>query len=380
MIRNALLLCAALLTALCFACVQALPPPQPPPPVVGQTATCDPSPFLAKAFLLSPGFNPRLTGQNYTPPKSAGQVDPNGNIGKDLASAYCLADSTIRSQLLRLNAVFINQDSCLTSACSENSWGYRERPEQPPGNGRYIALSASLWPQPNAQAITYRTYENNRLNDLLAWPTTNSPTYPPPVAGTNPSDTPQMAVLAALAHEYGHVLWYDELKPNGRYNLRGFCDGNFFQFWASQHIPGTWRDFQSRGKRKGHMPDLHATGVQIKDIDTEIQNNQFDNASSDLSQLFNTDAPWASFLGAISIDEDFVETFTLDTLTQAALTQNPSFTLSLPIQFIDGTQANIAADYATGGKQDLGDKANCIADALPPSSAGNIRARVRLYR
>jgi len=374
MIRTALLLCAGLLAAACFACVQQQP-------FVGPTATCDPSPFLAKAFLLAPGFKPQATGHNYQPPQPAAQVDPKGNIGKDLASAYCLADPTIRNQLLRLTRVFINQDTCSSGSCTESSWGYRERPDQPPGTGRYIALSSMLWPATNASAITYRAYENNRLNDLLAWPSNNQPTFPPPVAGSNPSDTPQMTVLAALAHEYGHVLWYDVLKPGGHYNWNGFCNGNFFRFWASQHYPGAWRYFQSRGKRKGHMPDLHASGIiQITDIDTAIENKQLDAASNYLSQLYVTSAPWASFLGAISIDEDFVETFTLDTLAQAALNQNPSYTLSLPIQFLDGTTADIAKDYATGAKQDLGDKANCIAAALPSPSTASVRTRSRLYR
>jgi hypothetical protein len=366
MIRTALLLCAGLLAALCFACVQQQP-------FVGPTATCDPSPFLAKAFLLAPGFKPQATGHNYQPPQPAAAVDPKGNIGQDLASAYCLADPLVQQQLLRLTSVFINQDVC-TPAGACGSWGYRERPDQQPGTGRYIALSATLWPDSSSPAIHYSVYENARLSDLLAWPSVGGPTYTPSTGSQ--SDSSGMTVLAALAHEYGHVLWYDVMKVNGNYNFNNLCGGDFFQFWLTKHPPKPWRHFQNRGNRKVDVViDKHRYPPQIKDIDAAIERNDLPTAIDGISQLYSTLQPWASFLGAVSVDEDFVETFTLDTLDQAAV--QGGFVLTLPLKLSNTSAPDIQNDYFNGNKGDLLNKAACIVDALPAPSLLKAQRRLR---
>ena len=373
MIHKMLIVCAGVLAAACFACV---PPPPPPPPVGAAASTCDATQFLAKAFFLAPGFDPTATGGNYQPPLANGPVTADTNIGKDLAAAFCLADPLVQQQLLRLTAVFINQATC-TPAGACGSWGFRERPDQQPGTGRYIALSATLWPDSGSPAMSYSAYENARLSGLLAWPSAGGPTYTPPTGSQ--SDGSGMTVLSALAHEYGHVLWYDVLKVNGNYNFNNLCGSDFFtRFWFTKHPPKPWRDFQNRSRRKvDGVVDKHRYPPQIKDIDDAIERNDLLTAISEIAQLYATQAPWASFLGAVSVDEDFVETFTLDTLDQAAV--QGGFVLTLPLKLSNTSAPDIPNDYFNGYKGDLQHKADCIVDALPaPLSLKAQRRRSRV--
>ena len=107
---------------------------------------------------------------------------------------------------------------------TEASWGFREGPGIYTLTGnqdhyqRYIATSAGPWSGQGVSAPTYSKYEQAILDLLLphigSFTSNSAPQYQPANPGAEIS---AMSVLAALAHEFGHVLWYDTFPSGGDY-------------------------------------------------------------------------------------------------------------------------------------------------------------------
>jgi hypothetical protein len=384
-------LIAGIIASLVLSCA---PPEAPLPPsaptasrsvaaIAERNLTCDgQATFLGKVAVLKLPFTPQKYS-NYKPPKADPNkmIAPNGSIWADLGNAFCLAPPSFQNDLLNLTAIYVNPcieadskkcgqpspTACDPNNCSPgdnkivitNSWGFRERPEQAAAVGRYIATSAGLW-RGGQHAPLFRDYETRLLQTLLlGW---NGPTYPPPdPLRPDPINTPEMTVLAALAHELGHVRWYDIFRPDrGSYSLDYLCGGQFFQSWKGGwqrvHFPNVWQNFGEKSF------DMHAEGVQNEDILKAIANGDYAQAGTWLAQIFAADAPWASYFASISPGEDFVETYVFNVLTNAA----PPLS-SLPL-LIPGVSASndIPADYKAGLKQDLAFKVGCVASAPAP--------------
>ena len=308
-------------------------------------------------------FDPTAVGANHSAP--VGNAPVSGAIADDLGRAYCSAPDFFKRQLLGLTGIYVNPTGCSQgdpnncnippTQITDNSWGYRERPNQSHNAGRYIATSAGLWNQGN-HAPSFHDYETKLLNILLQW---NGPKY---TAAT--PDGPEISVLAALAHELGHVFWYDinAPTPGQNYDPKRFCNGNFFDgYWQNANMPPRWRKFGERGQ------DRHGSGyVEIKDIEDAIAAGDFNLAEALLATgdtsgdigIYPPNGPWASFFGAISPDEDFVETYKFYVLIQANL-------ISLPVQIPNGGTRDIPRDYLQSLKPKLFGKAQCIAAVLP---------------
>jgi hypothetical protein len=233
MIRSTLLLCAALLAALTFACA----PPPSVAPAPGQQIlpgwgffasyspnfmACDPSAFVNKVYTLGSGHDPsNYTGYGYVSPVGVVQVTnpanwhPTNNLKQftiDLGAAYCAASPSFQKQLSDLTSVFItcaDAANCVPSGQYPflTSWGYRENAAtQSMLQHTYVALSADLWPTTlNQPPITYSQFEYVILDNLLQIP---PPPASQPVTITTDPDTSTLTVLAALAHELGHVYWW----------------------------------------------------------------------------------------------------------------------------------------------------------------------------
>ena len=359
---SSLILSIGVVTLACAACV---PPPAQvaPGPAQALLASCDPTPFLSKVSVLRIPFDPTAVGANASAPVGIGQVS--GVIAQDLGNAYCIAPQFLKQQLLGLTGIYVNPTGCAQgdpNNCSisdtqvtSNSWGYRERPNQSHNAGRYIATSAGLWNQGN-HAPGFHDYETKLLKLLLlSWTTPQYMTAAP--------DGPEITTLAALAHEMGHVFWYDinAPMPGQNYDPKRFCNGNFFDaYWQNVNMPPRWRLFGTPQDRHGHGY------VQIKDIDDAIASGNFTLAGALLATgntlsgdigIYPPDAPWASFFGAISPDEDFVETYKFYVLTQAGLT-------SLPLQIANQPTRDIPSDYLGQRKPKLAGKIPCIVTAL----------------
>jgi hypothetical protein len=340
MIRSALLLCAGLLIAACFACMPATTP-SPYMPAAAPPASC--------AF-----NNITMVAASFDPTNASGTPVPAGSIPayvqQNLTDAYNLAPPFFQQQLCALDGVFI--------APSGDSWAFRNIT-----NGKkYLALSMTLWNGGSAPAFS--AYESTVVHRLLrGWTTPNHTSK-----GNDPSDAPAVTVLAALAHEYGHILFYTTfVKPY--YNppdFTAFCGGGFYSA-SWQSLPGganLWRSY-------GDVVGSHAAGdVQIQDILNAVPKPGFPDtrgAGGLLDKIYNPAiGHWASLFAAFSPDEDFVETFKLFVLKNS---KAPLGTLPIEIPI-----ANVIVTEDIPGtcskRPVLAAKLSCFAQAMCGASPG----------
>jgi hypothetical protein len=358
MIRTALLLCAGLLAAACFACVVGPQPPVvargpgPGTPGVGPLAitgpTCpDGSLFFKNVQYVQGGWDPDPQNPADPPPVNGSQIGSTP-FAPALQNAFLLAPADFQARLCSLTAtIYVNGTACSDLGnCMQHSWGYRGVQT----GHTYIGISAGLWSQAcpdGSLPYAYHCFETELLDSLLGW---TGPQYLTPNPPDLPGDTFDTTILAALAHEVGHVRWYQVMNPDqnnnrGRpYNPSGFCGGTFFTGWrGSVNQPPYWRGFGNRAA------DVHRAAPQIAWIDAAIHAQHWDSAATYLDQLYQPYQPWASFFGALSPDEDFVETYKLHVLTnaQSGVVQGEGPLTSLPIMFVSGTTEDIPKTYGT---------------------------------
>lgn len=328
----ALILMIGLVALIGFACV---PPPPPPIAQVCTDGALNPVPFLKVPFYPE---------EPFTQPPEADTATVNPDIQSDLAAAFQAAPPFFKAQLCNLHGIYINPTGCSgydPNTCgslsdidiANNSWGFRLRS---PSKEGYIAISLGLWKNNSCGgakkvcAPSFQTFETRRLLALLDVtaerdlrllsaeahrPRLNFPSY-----SISP-DIATLSVLAALAHEFGHLLWWQYFVPQvgSKYvDTATFCNGRFYPSgsWQGTPVdipPKRWVYF-------GEILD------QPKDSDVLRLRRLL--RSADYSQAFEvlhriySDGRWASALAAFSADEDFVETFQLFVLMNAGLRQS----------------------------------------------------------
>ena len=336
MIRSALLLCAALLGAACFACappppVAGLPPP--PPPLAQVCDVNNENSFVpSKVFMLDIQHRPYDPTTFGDPPALAAANLPPSTVN-DLTQAFRNAPLFFRQHLCNLNGVFIDPTACSgPSECSGRSWGFRD-----PRTGRmYIGVSLNfLWPS-GGPAPTLTNYETTLLqwqlasldSSLQSWGTDGPPFFSSRYAN-DPADTPAMTVLAALAHELGHVRWYTVNVPvpgSFAYDWRYLIpcpnsNHSFFDESWSYPDPGAlqqayyWRYALDVAPRSV----THVDPPQNKDIQAP---GSVPALRYDVARLHNQSHPWASLQASLTPDHDFVETYVFNVLTHN-VTVNP---------------------------------------------------------
>jgi hypothetical protein len=347
MIRRAPLFCAVILTAACVAC--APPPPSPP---AGQPATCDAASFVGKVSYLTTPFSPGPG--SLLPPTSSNSPDGH-DYAADLGNVFNAASPGFQQTLCSLDRVYINAVPCSTPAdCFDDSWGWWQSIRTTP-NGRVVALSANLW-----REASYSRYETDLTQSILP---SSGVTYsnaqscsPPGVC--RPIDNLTTALLAALAHEVGHIGWYVVVHP---LDPVSFCGGKFFvNSWVLPiNRPPLWRHLLTLAQRNtlrnaGEWRHSHKYPPHIEKIDNPLPGDPAPNQS--IYGLLAPTQPWASLFAAMSPDEDFVETYKFKVLTTA----NPPLTSETITVPGTGT-VNIVADYLVPGrKQELATKVACI--------------------
>jgi hypothetical protein len=376
MIRTALLAGAGVIAVGCVACT---PKPQPPPPSVWSTEhrghICnpdDPDSFVASVHFVEPGYDPAdYQKTKFAPPPVTDRPLPDA-VKADLRSAFLVAPSFFRRDVCALDGVFINPDTCdtrgLSPSCFDASWGFRS-PNEPNRGYRYIAISLSNWPlarsprradsgygghepdrRPARKLTEYSTIQlNTVLKTLNPLTLKASPKFDSSDDSANSSG---MTVLTVLAHELGHVRWYDWLEPvpslvHDRVDLELLrkCtpDGSlFFQgSWSPLISPDMafvtpyWIAFGDRADPKlvSHEkdgpqfsdfthPGQRRTDGSQPNLDTYRPPRGGDQRAAalaaSLDDLYGDNRPWASLLGFVSPTEDLVETYVLSVLTQAS--------------------------------------------------------------
>lgn len=394
MIRSAVLLCTGIIIAMCFGCIPAAQPESGASASV-RTGTstgtgtgnsnCSATDFADAVMVLPANYSVDV---NHPPSGSfptlfQGSSSP---MLTDLANAFAAAPQKLQKQLC-VTTVFINPTTCTGSlpCFGANSWGFRYAANTPQ---RYIALSQTLWPSAGSSAEIYSQYETDLLAQVLAslptpapWPTSGAPNPPTfETIGTATYNTSAMAILAALTHEYGHILWYDAVKGAGNNNgyvAGDLCRGNrgvrsngfFDSSWLTITNPATFQNFD------GSQGDLHILGnIQTGDLTAAINGQSWTTAVNDLAAYYSTDTSiptnnngiWASLFGSISPEEDFVEAFKIFIMTNTK-TNNGAPVTSLPLDLFTTpkpsgpTQSpDLYADIAHLKKNVLKKKFDCI--------------------
>jgi hypothetical protein len=119
---------------------------------------------------------------------------------------------------------------------------------------------------------------------------------------------PAMSVLAVLAHEFGHVYWFDSFVPTpGGSFANTFCGGIFYR-------DGNWK-----GSPVSFPPPLPSADRFVFFGDTSpYSGSRVPGLPGTLHSIYGG-GNWASVLAAFSPVEDFVETFQLSVLKRGGL-------------------------------------------------------------
>jgi hypothetical protein len=372
--RSTLLLCAGIIMTAGFACTQ-----QPASQAAGASTTsvsggraCNAEVIISKTYVIpaGSGFQPwvNLQGGYRSPISISTPLQNNPTYEAGLRAALQIAPPFLMTHLCGLSALFINADTCTTPGdyCRGNSWGYRERPDQVTSGqvGRYVAVAAGLW----NGSPKFLQYETVVLNDLLvARPSAQFTTVVPSTA-----DSFAMTILAALAHEMGHVRWYDVLVPT--YNAYDFnrlkqkCpDGaHFFDKSWSYHNNDTTYLQAPQWRTYGALMNInnveHASSPTLADWYNSAGNQG--NSGNAMKALHEANQPWATLLASLSPDEDFIETYTLAVLTSRDGGQ-PLTSLELTVQLGNGTDVkeDIVKDLQGSRKPELSRKRTCVLNS-----------------
>jgi len=361
--RSILLLPAIIVAGLCSACTQS------PSPTSGLSCTS-----LPTIQVLEPGYSPLK--RPYSAPNDPVNIQQNyqlrPEISDDLSTAFSNAPQRVKDDLCGLTGVFIDSSSCPggnVNNCQTSafpiSWGYRSSENTDRGN-MYIAIPGSLWARgDNSHAILLSSYEQTVLNYFVQHAGNSSWRTTPTISRANP-DTSWAGVLAALSHELGHVKFNFTIHPNathGRdYNfatLQPCSTGtssipDFFSGWSYGNNPkrlvpkDTWRLFSDQTSDDNGLKVDHGMAPTLKD---------FTISTNDPNQLLyilytESNQPWASFWGAWSPDEDFVETYVLYALSANVQNIYISINGHSPYDIISGVS----------GKPALQNKVQCVAN------------------
>ncbi len=336
---SALILTAGIVVWALFACV--------PPPQASRTTTVCTSGALNDVPFLAVPFNPRL---NQTP--TADSTTPiNQDVQLDLNAAFSAA-AGFQTALCGLDGIFIDPTGCQKDpstgsydprSCglapqqiADHSWGLRTYPPNPLPGKRYIGLSLGLWEndpnnpwpcqsphQGQVCAPPFPTYHNKLIRAQLQALSANAvnDNSPPYYDNVYPNSA-AMTVLAALSHEFGHVLWWQTfVQPPGNLhttNTTTFCNGIFYpaNLWSTpvDVPPNRWIGF-------GQTRDV-PSGAEISKVKGGLdrgspQNPKGFRDAGDHLDIIYSNGLWASALAAFSPDEEFVETFQLHALLSA---------------------------------------------------------------
>src|SRR5215472_627764 len=253
-----------------FACAPApsqAPPPAPPPPA-------PPMPFAREQCGLSTNATPFLRNlrmlSNYNP-------DPNQPGGKHapvgtspvpemyctaLANAYNAADRSLKDALDSLTNTFIvqNQDSC--AGAEYCSWGYIDKLSGD-GTHTYIGLSSALWNSDGTPKFsTYSAFAEQTVRTLLLGANFN------PISIQADPDGPSLALIAALAHEMGHIKWWaDGVQTSACQDSVVAGNTSFASIaWSNAQNTPAWRFFGV-----GDLQSINADRLTLGQFQGDVQ-------------------------------------------------------------------------------------------------------------
>jgi hypothetical protein len=389
-----------------FACAIPAPPQSGvAAPPIRTAAVCSVSTFLSKVVYLQqtmPPFSLPDSGFAKQPPVDTEQRMNNPIIIQDLTQAFNAAPDFFKNQLCSLTKIYIDRTGCSTSTydpstCTvtpaEALWAFRAFDGTGKSAGEFIGTWLGFWQQGHVPVLSQ--FEKLRVQNLLNWTSSN----PPVVDLANP-DTSAMTMLAVLAHEVGHIFWYDAfvVKANGDANPGGdtdfshFCSGKFYTpvvtpggipegSWLTPPTVSTTRWVSFGDPRNYHKTDDVDMTKLVVDLNRRRPN--YPEAGDLLHAVYSgqqldgknsQNGRWASALAAFSTDEDFVETFQLFVLMHAQTQAQVSGPLQNLRVIIYGSQKNVAGQIVPyeddvpasfNSKPELMRKSACFSSLIP---------------
>jgi len=355
------LLCLAL-----SACPQPAPSPTvaPAPPVVTSVTCPDGSDLLTHVQYVqlsvlpqSDSVQPNSVHPNmdFTVAADLTPIDP--AIQHDLAAAFAANPAFAKNALCPssttpggvtnpgLDGIFINRAQCVNpinpsdydpSNCSSmsdtdiaaNSWGLRT---PLPTSKTYIAISLGLWRCPSGRGYCAPPFAQfyQRLVKALFDKTACGSQKPPcnaadinrPVFQSS-TDTSGLSVLATLAHERGHIWWWEQfVQPPGSTpytptlisKAAAFCRGVIYPGGNWQGVPVRLPEYRyvEFGQLSQNSP--------VRDLPALLNSNPAGAAA--LVDGIYSRGQYPSVLAAYSLDEEFVEAFQWSVLRNAGLAE-----------------------------------------------------------
>lgn len=402
MIWMRFLVASAVLALICTACTPAQQPPAPGPTanVLRHSArVCtDAASFVKSVRILKGDYHPE---QLQDPPFSdSAALTPEQSA--DLRTAFELAPAYFQAELCAMDAVALDDRQCVDSEaghspkepppCYTFSWGFRN----PETGKRFVAISTSLWRRGHAPSIT--EYSSTRLRSLLAALDAGTANFWfDTVDGHDPANSSGMTVLAALAHEVGHVRWYDWTVPTGhriqvaaRYEFARLrqCGADQLYFHDGWRAPGqpasyvipdsafeapTWLPFAATETKLVHdnPPQISAfTGNRPYEATAGRQSRSPREAERELAQnlalLYAPQNSWPSLLGSLHPEHDLVETYVFGVLTYNGKQGKPrasylgSLRLNIALPGNKISRVDIVDDYWHQRKPGLSQKVECL--------------------
>jgi hypothetical protein len=328
-------------------------------------AACD---IAAKVAELNPGFAPVEYG-NCQPGSTCGFSGPREYIAKippalqardaaPIVAAYEAAPPFFQAALCRLDHIYIDTDT--KNPKKPSVWGMRERLNLDSNNQprTHIGIAKGLLADLARQARPYSAYENQLASALLA----PSPMLPMKAGSVlsfsaaadqrKPPQTAAMAVLAILAHEMGHIVWWEKNVGAGDFPTLS---------WTGKGVQHGFHDFgvedpqnppQRRPVKSDVQYDLHYLGSA--------------KAAQDLQTIYSGE--WASLFATVAADEDFVETYKLVVLTDPAGGANREAVTALKVTIPGAKGADVLANLNNPATK-LAQKAKWVRDLVAGDAA-----------
>jgi hypothetical protein len=322
--RNATIICLGLVVMLCDSCGQSQQE--------GALNACLlESPFVAKQVVDLPdgsGFDPIDYGNCTTTGADCDNPPPTNNpapssYGSAIEQAIKIAPCKFQSEIATFSYIYIDHET-KPKPNKPDVWGLRETLHD---NRKHIGISEKVLQALFASGTPYALYETGVLRTLLTKKTPPSPLPLPAPAvdwlnGTpnDPSkpgisyekavpDSQAIAILAILAHEMGHVIWWEQNVGTKQCDVSG-VNPYFYSYsgWNKPTIP-RFHEFGIEDTKNGDVrPDKDKVRSYLVSGAA-----YFPFAVNALQQIYS--GPWASLFATVAPDEDFIETYMLYILT-----------------------------------------------------------------
>ncbi len=275
-----------------------------------------------KVVELKPGFRAATYGQ--CPWHSIGHPCPNypeanpnptlppgrlASIQDSIVNAVNNAPQHLRDEICTVSNIFIDNDS---SAGNKNSsaWGMLDRSRTDDQNRplKYIGIRNSMFDVPDPP---YASLETAILQKLLKPSPNPPPAWLRSISHVATPDYVTTRTMAILAHEMGHIIWWNESIPAVKCPA---INGTWFQAITWQTPISLLHGFHSFGL--GQVDQSKLNDFTEGDMVINLRNGDITGVVSQMKEVYQF-GNWINLFSFVAPDEDFIETYKFWVLTNA---------------------------------------------------------------